>query len=69
MTRFLHRVLRTGVIVAAVLGRLWERIELPFLSKAEAARRASGKLETLKRKDLEAERIDRLTNPRNYQGK
>jgi hypothetical protein len=69
MIPFLHRVLRTGVIVATALGRLWERIELSFLSKAEVARRASGKIETLKRKDLEAERLDRLRNPRNYQGR
>ena len=62
-------MLRTRVIVATALGRLWERIQLPFLSKDEVAKRASGKLETLKRKDLEAERIDRLRNPRNYQGK
>ena len=60
---------RTRVIVATGLGRLWESIELLFLSKDEVAKRASGKLETLKRKDLEAERIDRLRNPRNYQGK
>jgi hypothetical protein len=60
---------RTRVIVATALGRLWERIQLPFLSRDEVAKRASGKLETLKRKDLEAERIDRLRNPRNYQGK
>jgi hypothetical protein len=60
---------RTRVIVATALGRLWERIQLPFLSQDEVAKRASGKLETLKRKDLEAERIDRLRNPRNYQGK
>jgi hypothetical protein len=62
-------VLRVRLIVATVLCRVWERIELPFLFKDEVAWRASGKLETRKRKDLEAERIDRLTNPRNYQGK
>lgn len=62
-------MLRARVIVATGLGRLWESIELLFLSKDEVAKRASGKSETLKRKDLEAERIDRLTNPRNYQGK
>jgi hypothetical protein len=69
MTPFFHRLHRTRLIAATVLGRLWERIESPFLSKAEVARRASGKIETLKRKDLEAERIDRLRNPRNYQGR
>jgi len=66
MTPFL---LRARVIATTALRRLWERIELPFLSKDEIARRTSGKFETLRRKDLEAERIDRLTNPRNYQGK
>jgi len=69
MTQFLHRLHRTRLIAAAALGRLWERIESPFLSQAEVARRASGKTETLKRKELEAERIDRLRNPRNYQGR
>jgi hypothetical protein len=69
MTPFLDRVLRIRKILATVFRRLWERIELPFLSKAEVARRVSTKFETVRRKDLEAERIDRLTNPRNYQGK
>jgi len=62
-------MLRARLVVATALRRLWERIELPFLSKDEIAKRTSGKFETLKRKDLEAERLDRLRNPRNYQGK
>jgi len=69
MNPFLHGIHRTRLIATTALGRLWERIESPFLSKAEVARRASGKIERLKRKDLEAERIDRLRNPRNYQGR
>jgi hypothetical protein len=32
-------------------------------------RRTSGRFEALKRQEQEAERLDRLRNPRDYQGK
>ena len=69
MTPFLDQVRRAGVIVATALGRVWEKIKRFFPSKEEVARRDAGRLETLKRKEMETERIDRLTNPHNYQGK
>ena len=69
MTPFFHRVLHAGVIVSAVFKRGWETIELLFRSKAEAARRASGRFEALKRKEMEIERLDRLRNPSDYQGR
>jgi hypothetical protein len=69
MTPFLDKILRAGGKIATVLARFRERTELIFLSKRENARRASGRFETLKRKEMEAERIDRLKNPSNYQGR
>ncbi|MCI0534395.1 MAG: hypothetical protein L0Z50_04130 [Verrucomicrobiales bacterium] len=50
-------------------GEYGKGIERIFHSKTEVARPAAGRFETLKLKEMEAERIDRLTNPSNYQGK
>jgi hypothetical protein len=69
MTPLLEKILRAGRAIAAALARFRERTELIFLSKRENARRASGRVETLKRKEMEAERLDRLRNPSNYQGR
>ena len=69
MTPFLDKILRAGGTIATALARFRDRTELMFLSKREYARRASGRFETLKRKEMEAERIDRLRNPSNYQGR
>jgi hypothetical protein len=69
MTHFLKKLLHAGVHIEDATRRTWERMSRPFLSKAEAARRASWKCETLKRQEMEAERLDRLRNPRNYEGK
>ena len=69
MTPFAQRVLHVGVMVSAVFARVWERIERLFYSKAEVARRATGRFEALKRKELEVERLDRLRNPSAYRGR
>jgi hypothetical protein len=69
MTPFLRRVLHVGVIGTAVFARIWERIELLFCSKAQVARRATGRFEALKRKEMEEERLDRLRNPGDYRGR
>jgi hypothetical protein len=69
MTSFLDKMLRSGAAIPTLLGRAWARIKRFFLSKEEVARCAAEGLKTLQRKEMEAERIDRLTNPRNYQGK
>ena len=69
MTPFRDKMLRAGGTIATALARFREKTELVFLSKRENARRASGRFETLKRKEMEAERIDRLRNPSNYQGR
>jgi hypothetical protein len=69
MTPFLRSVLRVGTIVTAAFERVSGRSELLFRSKAEAARRASAKFETLKRKEMEVERLDCLRNPGNYRGR
>jgi hypothetical protein len=69
MTPFLHRVLHVGVIVSAVFARVWKAFERLFYSKAEAARRAAGRFEALKRREMEVERLDRLRNPGDYRGR
>ena len=69
MTPFQKKMLRAGVNFEAVTRRAWEGVGRLFLSKAAAARRASGRFEALKRREDEAERLDRLRNPRDYQGK
>ena len=69
MTPFLQKLLRTGVKIETVIKRVWERIARLFLSQAEEARRVSGRFEALKRREMEAERLDRLRNPSDYQGK
>jgi hypothetical protein len=69
MTPFRHRVLHLGVIVSAVVGRVWSTFERLLYSKAEVPRRSSGRLEALKRREMEIERLDRLRNPGNYRGR
>ena len=48
-------------------GRYVAHVVVPL--RAAVARRASGQFEALKRKEQEAERLDRLRNPRNYEGR
>ena len=55
--------------IVIVLKRAWRAIEFLFLSKHEIARRSSVLRETLNRKEVETERLDRLRNPRDYQGR
>ena len=55
--------------MVTTVARLGERADLIFLSKDENARRASGRFQMRKRKRLEAERLDRLRNPSDYQGR
>ena len=69
MTPLFDKILHARKSLAAALLRLREKAALIFLSQRENAKRAFGKLETRKRKEMEAERIDRLRNPRNYQGR
>jgi hypothetical protein len=69
MRPFLRGLLQAGVIASAVLARVWRTFEGLFYSKAEVTRRASGRFEALKRKVLEAERLDRLRNPSDYRGR
>ena len=69
MKPFLRGLLQAGVIASAGFARVWRTFERLLYSKEEAARRASGRFETLKRKVLEAERLDRLRNPDDYRGR
>ena len=69
MTPFFRTVLHAGVIASTLMEEVWERVELLFCSKAEATKRASRKVNALKRKEMEVERLDRLRNPSRYQGR
>jgi len=69
MTPFLEKILRAFGTTVTALARVRERIGAAFLSKTENARRASGRSEALKREVMEAERLDRLRHPSNYQGR
>ena len=62
-------MLHMAVLVTAVFAQAWERIAQLFYSKTEVAKRASGRFETLKRKEMEMERLDRLRHPSDYQGR
>jgi len=62
----IHAFIRS---VVDSLTRGWGRVQLFFLSKAGANKRNSGKVATLKHKEMEAERVDRLRNPSDYQGR
>ena len=66
MKPFFNKMVRVGGAIATALTRFRESV---FHSKLENARRASGRFETLKRQEMEAERIDRLRNPSDYQGR
>jgi hypothetical protein len=69
MRSFLRIVLHSALIVATAFARVWEGVRALFLSKDKVAARVSGRVETLKRSEMEAERLDRLRNPRDYQGR
>jgi len=53
----------------AGLARRWDRFQLFFLSKAGADQRNSERFDLLKKKEMETERLDRLRNPSDYQGR
>ncbi len=69
MTPLWDTLFRAGGKIETALARFRGGLVRFFLSNREAARRASEKFDALQRKALEAERIDRLRNPGNYQGK
>jgi len=55
MTQFFDKAIRACGRMATLLGGLWAR--------------RSGRFERLKQKEMEAERLDRIRNPSNYQGR
>lgn len=63
------KLLRIAVWTEATIRRVYEGIGRPFLSKTEAERRAGGRFESWKRREVEAERLDRLRHPSDYQGR
>ncbi|MHB1307353.1 MAG: hypothetical protein ACYDC1_13640 [Limisphaerales bacterium] len=69
MSPFFRRLLHVGVVVSAICQRVWESVERLFVSDAQLSRRATGRFEALKRKEMEMERLDRLRNPGNYRGR
>lgn len=64
-----HHVIHVGGIVAAVAQRMWTTLERLFRSKADVARRTAGRCEARQRREREIERLDRLRNPRDYEGR
>ena len=68
-TPLLQRLFHVGVWIEVAAKRMWERCARLFLSKAEVAKRVSGRFEMLKRREMEAERLDRLRHPSDYQGR
>jgi len=55
MTAFFDKAVRVCGKIATALARFRER--------------RAGRVEALKQKEMEAERIDRIRNPSNYQGR
>ena len=53
----------------ALLRRAWGKLGELLLSKSTLARRAALRTEARDRETSEAERLDRLRNPRDYQGR
>ena len=65
----MNTLIRLAANFLAALARTWDRVQLFFLSKAGAERRASQRFATLHQREMEAERLDRLRNPSDYQGR
>ena len=57
------------VNLQAALAQGWDKVQLFFLTKAGANRRNSERVAALQLKASEAERLDRLRNPSDYQGR
>ena len=68
-TTMLHAIIRSAANLLTALVRGWDKSKLFFLSKAGIDKRASVTFTALQRKEMEAERLDRLRNPSNYQGR
>ena len=69
MIPFSQRWLRARVTIEGVIQRAWKGTGRLFFSQAEMTRRNRGRFEALKRLEMETERLDRLRNPRDYEGK
>jgi hypothetical protein len=69
MTPLAEKILRALVPIIAFVARLRQGAEWLFLSKRDHARNTALRLDELKRKEMEIERIDRLRNPSNYKGR
>ena len=65
----LRILIRLAVNFVAALARGWDRVQLLFLSKGGADKRNSERFATFEQRQKEAERLDRLRNPRDYQGR
>ena len=65
----LHALIRSLVNFLEALARGWKKVQLILLSKAGAEQRISERFAMLKQREMEAEQLDRLRNPRDYQGR
>ena len=69
MIPFLEKIFGHGGAIATALGRFRKRASHALVSKDQNPMRESAGLSTPDWKAKEAERLDRLRNPRNYQGR
>jgi hypothetical protein len=69
MTSLWNKIFGPNGIIARALMRLQQALARMFFSRRAQALRASDRCKTLRRKEDEAERIDRLRNPSHYQGR
>lgn len=69
MNSISQKLLHLGAGIETLLKRASQGIERLFLSMDEAGRRDTDRLETIQRREFEAERLDRLRNPGDYEGK
>ena len=65
MTPFLDKLRLAAKTIKDALTRFWERSGPFFLPNPKNP----GRFATRKQREMEAERLDRLRNPRNYQGR
>ena len=65
----LDNLIRSVANGRAALAQGWDKVQLFFLTQTGTARRNSERLAALQHEEREAERLDRLRNPGDYQGR
>ena len=65
----IHAFIRAVVQCFAAAGRGWGKVRVLFVSGFGSDNPSTDKPATREQREVEAERIDRLRNPSNYEGK